>query len=255
MYPSIQHESTPIFCTSVRISQITDKSVESKDAHPKSSFLSVHDNFGIEKNMHISIKNLGLLLLFLGSLAGVGLSIWWLAGEGGREPVVALVAAILVVGSTAYGIDWRNLFITNSEHDLEIFRKGDEFLPESTVRLVVEDVTNAHCRSALELDMCDRFHFFCNEHGNAFLSNALQQSRAKFNSALDALGNYTAVHFFSIGNDRFKLYPELLSELEIGKPGNYERYDRHRQELRKLSDVVNLTYRQYRQLVKKRLKT
>jgi hypothetical protein len=204
--------------------------------------------------MHVSLKNLGLLILFIGSLAGVGLSIWWLVGEGGREPVVAVVAAIVGVGVAAYGIDWRNLLITNSEHDLKIFRKGDEILPEGTVQYVVDQVTTGHYRSDLELEMCDRFHFFCNEHSNAFLSSALQNSRAKFNNALDALDKYTAVHFFPVGSHRYKLYPELLNELELAKPEDYARYERHRLELQKLSDGVNQAYRLYRQLVKKRLK-
>jgi|GEM_PF-5245128 len=204
--------------------------------------------------MHISLKNLGLLLLLIGSLAGVGLSIWWLSGEGGREPVVALVGAVVGVGGAAYGIDWPNLFITNSEHDLQIFRKGDEFLPEGTVQLVVDEVSTGHFRSDLELEMCDRFHFFCNQHSNAFLSNALQKSRAKFNNAIDALGKYTAVHFFPISNHRYKLYPELINKLELGKPEDYARYEQHRLELQKLVDGVNQTYKQYRKLVKKRLK-
>jgi hypothetical protein len=205
--------------------------------------------------MYISLKNLGLLLLLLGSLAGVGLSIWWLVGEGGREPVVALVAAIVGVGGTAYGIDWQNLFVSDTEHDAAIFRTGDELLPEGTIQLIVEDVTTGHYRSSRELEMCDSFHFFCNEEGNAFLSKGLQTSRSRFNAALDALGKYTAVNFFPVANHRYKLYPELSNELDFGKPEDFARYEGYRQELQRLSEEVSNSYKDYRQLVKRRLKT
>ncbi len=205
--------------------------------------------------MHISLRNLGLLVLLVGSIAGIGLSIWWLDGEGGREPIVALVAAFVGVGATAYGIDWQNLLITNSDHDLGIFRRGDEILPEGTVQLIVEDVVTGHYRSGTELQMCDSFHFFCGEDSNAFLSRTLQKSRDDFNNALDALGTYTSVHFFALGGHRYKLYPELLNALDYGKPEDYARYDQYRQKLQELSNAVKLTYRKYRQLVKKRLKT
>ncbi len=182
------------------------------------------------------------------------MSIWWLAGDGGREPVVALVTAILAVGGAAYAIDWSNLIVSGTEHDIRIFQEGNELLPEGTVQLITDEVTTEHYRNHVELEMCDRFHFFCAEESNAFLSRSLQKARSKFNSELDALGKFTMINFFPVSSHRVRLYPELMSELDFGDPAEYIRYSGYRDELQKLSDAVGQSYKAYRRLIKRRLK-
>jgi hypothetical protein len=203
--------------------------------------------------MKITLKNVGLLALLLVSIAGIPLSIWWLIGEGGREPIVALIASIAAAGGAALGIDWGNLLITNVEHDRSIFKAGDELLREVVVREVVEEVVSGCRRRDGELKACDAFHFFCEEEGNAFLNKSLQKARTDFNAALHALGNYTAHNFFSVAQGTYKLYPELFQQMETGNIEARKRFDKHQKKLTKLSSKTFETYQAYRKLVKRRL--
>lgn len=145
-------------------------------------------------------------------------------------------------------------------HDREIFRRADELMSESFLKLFLDDLGASHAYQSARLNRIYEFRELFANVGNLYLTEGINDQLLQLLLALDTLTNYLAQHFFVYPreqpNDSFQLcmYPDL--NIDRGGSGTYaemSRYADHTKRLVACIKDVKLEYEKYRTTVKRHL--
>lgn len=132
------------------------------------------------------------------------------------------------------------------EHDKKIFEESDEIMSETQLKDLNENLFNGYCYRE-QVRTLDNFICYFKNTGKNYLNENLKNSSHKLIKALNDMNCFSGQHFFSNSDvTRYNLYPELKYTKE-------EFWQEKLNKLRKLIDIVEKYYDEYRTTIKNEL--
>jgi len=144
------------------------------------------------------------------------------------------------------------------DHDINMFSRADEILPERELVAFLDDLQTNDAYSGSSMRAVDRFRYFFDATSNHYLSSSLVDVTKQLLEALAKLSSFVALHFFvypepSSANEdwRFAMHPTLNIDREgSGTSEEMARYDAFQKQLDELCSYTRAMYKAYRKSIK-----
>jgi len=146
-------------------------------------------------------------------------------------------------------------------HDLRLFTKGDELLPEKRLMLFLDNLQTDDSYFISNARQIDTFRSFFSETGNQFIDQETAKLLAGLLTSLDALLIFIYKHFFVYPDRqdykddlRLCMYPELnIDRNGTGSPESMTKYNSFQESLNKVVTDTSRSYTTYRAAIKQYL--
>ena len=139
------------------------------------------------------------------------------------------------------------------DHDKEIFNEADKLMREEDLKILTCRLINDNAYFPEEIQRVDNFLYFFNLEKDQFINKSLRKYLKKLCLSLWDLNEFCALNFFQFGpRDQLVLHPKCnLDRAGYVTEEQAHFYESKKAELKNQVDTVNLSYKEYRERVRK----